>query len=160
MTQPQKRTEPVKTISRNRRARHDYDVLETIEAGIVLTGTEIKAIREGRVNLSEAYARVRNGEMWLYNAHIAEFSGASHYSHHDPRRPRKLLLHKKEIRRLELVVGQQRLTMTPLRLYIKGHRAKVELALVKGRRRHDKRQVIAQRDADREMRRATKLSAR
>ncbi len=149
---------PVKryrTIAVNRRARFNYEILERLEAGLVLTGAEIKSVREGRVDISEAYARVRNGEVWLLNAHIAEYAGASYYSEHDPRRPKKLLLHKRQIARLELEVGQQRLTMVPLRLYLKDHHAKVELALGRGRRRHDRRRAIAAREQDREMRRAT-----
>ncbi|MEE8362451.1 MAG: SsrA-binding protein SmpB [Dehalococcoidia bacterium] len=144
-----------RTIAVNRRARFNYDILEQLEAGLVLTGAEIKSVREGRVDISEAYARVRDGEVWLLNAHIAEYAGASHYSEHDPRRPKKLLLHKRQIARLELEVGQQRLTMVPLRLYLKDHHAKVELALGRGRRRHDRRRAIAAREQDREMRRAT-----
>lgn len=148
-----------RTIAVNRRARHDYEVLETVEAGISLTGSEIKSVRAGKVQIAEAYAQERNGEIWLQNAHITEWPGAGPWGQHDPRRPKKLLLRKSQIRRLGLLAAQQRLTMVPLRLYIKGHRAKVELALVRGLRKYDRREVIAKRDAEREARQALKRRA-
>ena len=143
------------TVSTNRRARFDYEVLDTIEAGLVLTGTEIKAIREGRANLAHAYARPENGELWLLGAHIAE------YSHNttgdlDPIRPRKLLLHREQIRKLTKQVAERGLTIVPLRLYLKRHLAKVELGIAKGRKRHDKRRLIVDRDRQREARDATR----
>ena len=149
-----------KTIAQNRRARFNHDIGERFEAGIVLSGTEIKSVREGRVNIAEAYARVRDGELWLMNAHIAEFKGASHYSEHDTLRPRKLLIHKKELRRLELELGRERSTLVPLRLYLKDHHAKVEIAVAKGRRQYDRRNAIKERETKRDMQRAMRLRDR
>lgn len=140
------------TIAANRRARHEYEVLESLEAGISLTGSEIKSLRAGRVQLAEAYAQERNGEIWLQNLHVSEWPGAGPWGQHDPRRPKKLLLRKEQIRRLGLLAAQQRLTMVPLRLYIKGHLAKVEIALVRGMRQYDRREAIKKRDVEREMR--------
>ena len=144
-----------KTVTVNRQARYEYDILETVEAGLVLTGTEIKSIRDGRVNIRDAYARPVDGELWLQGAHIATYPAAT-YNNHEPDRPRKLLLHKDQIEDLSRSIQGQGLTLVPLRLYIKRHRAKVELGLARGRRRHDKRQVIAKRDAERRMREATR----
>ncbi len=144
-----------RTITTNRRARHDYEVMETIEAGLVLTGTEIKAIREGRVSLSDSYGKPENGEMWLVNLHIAKYSADS-MQNHDPTRPRKLLLRKDQIRRLTRMVSERGLTLVPLRLYIKKHYAKVELGLARGRRRYDKRRAIVERDREREAREAVR----
>jgi SsrA-binding protein len=138
-----------KTITVNRRARFDYDILETVEAGLALKGTEIKAIREGRVNLSQAFAKPEGGELWLLNAHIAQYSAGS-YNNHDPIRPRKLLVHKDEARRLSSQVEQKGYTIVPLRLYIKGRLAKVELGLARGRRQYDKRQALINRERERE----------
>ncbi len=143
-------------ITTNRRARYDYEILETFEAGIVLTGSEIKSIRQGRVNIREAYAQVKNGEMWLYNAHISPYNAAGPFGQHDPVRPRKLLLHRSQIARIGFEVDRQRITLVPLRLYISRRRAKVELALAKGKRQYDRRETIKQRDAKREMDRALK----
>lgn len=142
-----------KTITVNRKARHEYDIVETVEAGLVLTGTEIKAIREGRVNLADAYAKPEGGELWLVNAHISQYSAAS-YNNHEPTRPRKLLLHKDEVQRLSRQVAQKGFTLVPLRLYIKRHVAKVELGLARGRKQYDKRQVIIEREREREARQA------
>lgn len=140
-------------ISVNRKALYDYEVVERVEAGLVLNGTEIKSIRAGRANLRDAYARPDGKELWLVNAHIASYAqGGIH--NHEPLRPRKLLLHKDQISGLIAGVGQKGLTIVPLRLYIKGHVAKVELGLARGRRQYDKRKVIARRDADREIDRA------
>lgn len=144
--------ERFQTIAVNRRARHEYEVLESLEAGISLTGSEIKSLRAGRVQLAEAYAQERNGEIWLQNLHVSEWPGAGPWGQHDPRRPKKLLLRKEQIRRLGLLAAQQRLTMVPLRLYIKGHLAKVEIALVRGMRQYDRREAIKKRDVEREMR--------
>ena len=144
-----------RTIATNRRARYDYEVMETIEAGLVLTGTEIKAIREGRVSLSDSYAKPENGEMWLVNLHIAKYSADS-MQNHDPTRPRKLLLRKDQIRRLTRMVSERGLTLVPLRLYIKKHYAKVELGLARGRRRYDKRRAIVERDREKEAREAVR----
>jgi SsrA-binding protein len=148
-----------RTIAVNRRARHEYDVLETVEAGIALTGSEIKSLRAGKVQMAEAYAQERGGEIWLQNAHISEWPGAGPWGQHDPRRPRKLLLRKEQIRRLGLLAAQQRLTMVPLKLYIKGHVAKVELALVRGRRQYDRREAIKKRDIEREIRQEARRPA-
>lgn len=137
------------TIVNNRRARRNYDVLDSVEAGLVLTGTEIKAIREGRVNLSDSYGKPEDGEIWLVNMHIAQYSAGSR-NNHEPTRPRKLLLHKDEITRLTRQVSERGLTLVPLRLYIKRHRAKVELAVARGRRQYDKRRAMIERERERE----------
>lgn len=143
------------TIVTNRRARRNYDVMDTVEAGLVLTGTEIKAIREGRVNLSDAYGKPENGELWLVNAHIAQYSAGS-LNNHDPTRPRKLLLHKDEIARLSRQVSERGLTLVPMRLYIRRHRAKVELGIARGRKLYDKRRAIIEREREREAQQALK----
>ena len=137
------------TIATNRRARRNYEVLDTVEAGLVLTGTEIKAIREGRVNLSDAYGKPESGELWLVNAHIAQYSAGSS-NNHDPTRPRKLLLHRDEIARLTRQVSERGLTLVPLRLYIRKHRAKVELATARGKKLYDKRRAMIERERERE----------
>ena len=146
-------------ITVNRKAYHDYHIQETLEAGIALKGSEIKSIRGGRVNLSDAYARPENGELWLYNSHIASYDAAS-YNTHEPTRPRKLLLHRKEINVLSGKVVQKGLTLVPLKLYIKHGIAKVELGVAKGKKVYDKRQTIARRDAEREAERAMKRRRR
>ena len=140
-----------KVIAVNRQARREYDILETVEAGLVLTGTEIKSIRGGRVNIRDAYARRMGGEMWLFGAHVAQYPSAG-LNNHEPDRPRKLLLKKDQIENLAEQVEARGLTLVPLRLYIRNHRAKVELGVGRGRTKYDKRQVIAKRDADRRMR--------
>ena len=137
------------TVVNNRRARRNYDVLDSVEAGLVLTGTEIKAIREGRVNLSDSYGKPEGGELWLVNMHIAQYSAGSS-NNHDPTRPRKLLLHKDEIVRLSRQVSELGLTLVPMRLYIRRHRAKVELAVAKGRKLYDKRRAMIERERERE----------
>ena len=137
------------TIVNNRRARRNYDVLDTVEAGLVLTGTEIKAIREGRVNLSDAYGKPEGGELWLVNMHIAQYSAGSR-NNHEPTRPRKLLLHKDEIIRLSRQVLERGLTLVPMRLYIRRHRAKVELGVARGRKLYDKRRAMIERERERE----------
>ena len=143
----------IKVIATNRKALHDYEILERLEAGLVLTGTEIKSIRAGRANLREAYARPEGGELWLVGAHIAQYPQGGIYNH-EPTRPRKLLLHGDQIGRLSGAVAQKGLTVVPLRLYIRNHVAKVELGVARGRRQYDKRKVIARRDAEREMQQA------
>src|SRR3954454_8743899 len=143
----------VQSIAKNRQARHDYAIIDTWEAGIVLTGTEVKALREGRANISDAYGTVRNGEIFLLNLHISQYERGGD-SNHEPTRTRKLLLHRKEIRRLIGAVERQGLTLVPLELYFKNGVAKVALALGKGKKLHDKRETERQRDADREMARA------
>lgn len=142
-----------KTVTVNRKAYHDYQILRTIEAGVVLTGTEIKAIREGRVNLRDAYVRPEGREMWLVGSHIGPYAAAGRFNH-EPGRRRKLLLHRDEIWELSRLVLQRGLTLIPLRLYLKEGLAKVELALARGRREYDKREVIAKREAERQMQRA------
>jgi|SRR5579875_3762746 SsrA-binding protein len=137
----------------NRRARHEYHILETVEAGIVLTGPEVKSLRSGGASLAEAYARVRDGEVWLVGMHIAPYDHGG-YADHEPRRPRKLLLHKEEILRLQGRVQEKGLTLVPLRLYFKRGRAKVELGLARGKQLWDKRRAIAEREALRETARA------
>lgn len=141
------------TVALNRKARHNYTITDTFEAGIVLTGTEIKSVRAGKVTLSDAYARVERGEAWLMNAHIAQFDQGNRYNH-EPRRDRKLLLHRVEIDSLLGKAAQKGLTVVPLRLYIsdKG-RAKVELGLAKGKQLHDRRRDIAERQSKREVER-------
>jgi len=146
---------PNKVITINRKAFHDYHILERIEAGLVLTGTEIKSIRAGRVNLRSSYARAEGGELWLVDAHIAHYPGGGIYNH-DPARARKLLLHRDEIMRLQGQLSQKGLTLVPLRLYIKNHRAKVELGLARGKRLYDKRQAIIRRETEREAQRAVR----
>ena len=143
-----------KAIAVNRKALHDYDILERVEAGLVLAGTEIKSIRAGRANIRQAYARPEGGELWLVGAHIAHYPQGGIYNH-EPTRPRKLLLHRDQLTQLVGAVTQKGLTIIPLRLYIRNHVAKVELGLARGRRQYDKRKAIARRDAEREMRRAT-----
>lgn len=140
-------------VAENRKARHDYFVEETVEAGLVLTGTEIKSIRAGHVNLRESHAMIRNGEVFVYGMHIAPYEQGNRFNH-DPLRPRKLLLHRREIDRLYGRVRQQGFTLVPLRLYIARGRAKVELALVRGKKQYDKRRAIAERDARRRIERA------
>jgi len=144
-------------IAVNRRARHEYHVEEAIEAGIVLTGSEVKALREGKVNLKDSHARIERGEVWLWNVHVSPYGPASQFGH-DPTRTRKLLLHANEIERLQGKVKERGLTLVPLRMYFKNGRAKVELALVRGKKQHDKREAIREREVRREVDRA--LSAR
>ena len=143
------------SIAKNRRARHDYSILDTYEAGLVLTGSEVKSLRDGKANLSDAYGIVRNGEIFLLNLHISPYERAS-YNNHEPTRTRKLLLHKREIRRLIGAVERQGLTLVPLELYFKRGVAKVAMALGKGKKLHDKRDAEKQRDADREIARTVR----
>jgi SsrA-binding protein len=142
-----------KLVAQNRKARHDYEVLDTYEAGLVLTGTEVKSLRAGRASLVDSYAQIRDGEAWLHGAHIPEYTQGT-WTNHEPRRIRKLLLHRDEIARLIGKTREGGLTLVPLSLYFKDGKAKVEIALARGRRSYDKRQVLAQRDADREVSRA------
>ena len=140
----------VESIAKNRRARHDYSILDTYEAGIVLTGSEVKSLREGRANLSDSYGIVRDGEIYLINLHISPYERAS-YNNHEPTRTRKLLLHKREIGRLIGAIERQGLTLIPLELYFKHGIAKVAMALGKGKQAHDKREDAKAKDADREI---------
>ncbi len=142
-----------RNIVTNRRAFHDYEIMEKLEAGLVLTGTEIKSVRAGRVDLRDGYARPQDGELWLVNAHISPYDPAS-ANNHDPRRPRKLLLHKYQIAYLQASVAQKGLTVVALRLYIRNHVAKVELGLARGKRQYDKRRAIIERELDMAARRA------
>ena len=144
-----------RTITVNRKAFHDYEILEKFEAGLMLTGTEIKSVRGGRVDLRDAYARAQDGELWLVNAHIAPYDPASR-DNHDPRRPRKLLLHREEIAELIAAVAQKGLTVVALRIYIRNHVAKVELGLARGKRQYDKRRSMIERELDMEARRAVR----
>jgi SsrA-binding protein len=137
----------------NRRARHEYFIEETIEAGIVLVGSEIKSVRAGRVNLTEGYIRVEKGEAWLLNTHISPWQQAGTYFNHEPTRPRKLLLHIEEIARLKSKVSQKGLTLVPLKLYFVRGRAKLEIGVAKGKKLYDKREAIGERDAQRDMER-------
>jgi SsrA-binding protein len=143
---------PIKVITVNRQAYHDYFVERTIEAGIALMGTEIKSIRDGNVNLRGAYAIARNGELWLENAHIAVYEHGNRYNH-EPMRNRKLLLHRREIAQLQAKVETKGLTLIPLKLYLKGGKAKIELGLCRGKKLYDKRDAIAERDAKRDIER-------
>ncbi len=143
-------------IAVNRRARHDYSIEETFEAGIALTGSEVKSLRAGKANLKDSYGRVQNREVWLWNAHISPYGPASQFGH-EPTRTRKLLLHRHEIARLHGRIKERGLTLIPLRLYFKNGRAKVELALARGKKQYDKRASIRDRELRREADRATKL---
>ena len=147
------REQGVKVIARNRRARHDYHIEDTVEAGLVLTGTEVKSLRAGRASLTEAFAQISGDELWLHGLHIPEYAQGT-WTNHDPRRTRKLLLHRKEIDRLASQVAERGFTIVPLSLYFSGGKAKVELALARGKRTYDKRHDLARRDAAREVDRA------
>lgn len=139
-----------KTVVTNRKARHFYDILETIEAGIVLQGTEVKSLRQGKVNIGDAYARIKDGEVWLVDMHISPYEHGNVHNH-DPLRPRKLLLHKQEIKRLLGKVQERGLTLIPLRIYFKRGKAKVELAVARGKKIYDRREAIKRRDQEREI---------
>lgn len=145
----------IKTVATNRKAYHNYLLSDNVEAGIALTGTEIKSVRMGRVSLGDAYVRPEAGELWLVNAHIARYEAGSYMSH-EPTRPRKLLLHRKEINSFTSKVQEKGLTLVPVRLYIKDSIAKVEVALGRGKKLYDKRETIARRETEREIERAVK----
>ncbi len=147
-----------KTVTVNRKAKHDYHIVRTLEAGLSLRGTEIKSIREGRVSIREAYVRPDDGEVWLVGAHIAHYAPAG-AANHDPTRRRRLLLHKRQIEELRREVEGQGVTVVPLRLYLKGGRAKLEIAVGRGKKHYDKRADIAKKDADRQMQRALRRKA-
>jgi len=147
-------TSATKRIADNRRARFDYQVLDTVEAGLVLQGSEVKSLRLGQVQLADAFARWSDGELWLEGVHIAPYQFATGVGAHEPDRRRKLLLHRDEIDRLQARIAQERLALVPLRLYFKDGRVKVELGLAKGRQKGDKRHAIAERDSKREIERA------
>ena len=149
----------IKTVATNRKARHNYHIIDSVEAGIVLTGSEIKSIRAGKVSLGDAYVRPEKGELWLLNAHIARYD-ASRYMSHEPTRARKLLLHSKEIKSLTSQTAEKGLTLVPLRLYIKNSLAKLEVAIARGKKLYDKREAITRRETDRALERAVKTRAR
>lgn len=149
---PLEKAEQDKTVALNRKAFHDYDILDTMEAGISLRGSEIKSIRAGAVNLREAFARVESGEIWLYNAHIARYDASGPFGH-EPTRPRKLLLHRKQINSWASRMQEKGLTIIPLKLYLKRGLAKLELGLARGRKIYDKREKIREREIERELRR-------
>jgi SsrA-binding protein len=149
------REQAQKTIADNRKAHHDYHLLETFEAGMALLGTEVKSIREGGANLRDSYARVEDGEVWVYNVHISPYRNRG-YSDHDPKRRRKLLLHRQEIRKLIGKTTERGMTIVPVRMYLKNGRVKMAISLAKGKKEHDKRETIKRRETDRETRAAVK----
>ena len=149
----------IQVVASNRKALHDYHLEEAFEAGIALTGTEIKSVRAGRVNLRDGYVQIRQGEAWLMNCHISPYDPASR-ENAEPLRPRRLLLHKRELARLQNRVAERGWTIVPLRMYLKDNRAKVEIALARGKRQYDKREAIARRDVEREMAREVKERVR
>jgi SsrA-binding protein len=155
-----KETQPNQTVADNRKARHDYFIEENYEAGLALTGSEIKSVRGGRVNLRGGYARVLNGEIWLYDVHISPYEQSGTHYNHQPTRPRKLLLHRREISRILGQVERQGFTLVPLRIYFKGRRAKVDLGLARGKKLYDKREDIAKRESKRDIERAMKARSR
>ncbi len=146
----------VKLVARNKKARFNYELGDRYEAGMVLLGSEVKSLRMGKANLTDSYARVKNQEVWLMGLHISPYPWATH-TNHEPERPRKLLLHRREIRRLVGKMNEQGFSLIPLSVYFEHGRAKVELALARGKKKHDKRQAIKRRDQEREMERALKL---
>jgi SsrA-binding protein len=149
------REQAQQTIADNRKAHHDYHLLETFEAGVALLGTEVKSIREGGANLRDSFARIESGEVWIYNVHISPYRNRG-YSDHDPKRRRKLLLHRQEIRKLIGKTVERGMTLVPVRMYLKNGRVKVAISLAKGKKEHDKRETIKRREADRETRAAVK----
>jgi SsrA-binding protein len=149
------REQAQKSIAENRKAFHDYHIIETFEAGVALLGTEVKAIREGNVNLRDSFARVDGGEVWIHNVHISPYSHRG-YAEHEPTRKRKLLLHRKEIRKLIGRTVEKGMTLVPTRMYFKNGHVKVALGLAKGKQEHDKRETSKKREADRETRAAVK----
>ncbi len=152
--------DPGRPVASNRRARHDYEILDTVECGIVLQGSEVKSLRGGRIALQDSYARVIDGEVWLFGVHVPPYAQANGFGAHDPDRRRKLLLHRRQIDEWMGRSQQQSLTMVPLSIYFKDGRAKVELALAKGRRQYDKRHAIAARDAGREAAREARAAVK
>jgi SsrA-binding protein len=150
MTQPH-----IKIVCQNKKARHDYHIIEVMEAGMVLVGTEVKSLREGRANLKDSYARIRDGELYLVQAHISPYSHAS-LDNHDPERARKLLVHKRELKRLTGKTQEKGLTLVPLKIYFKDGKAKIELALASGKKSYDKRETLKRQTQKREMERAIK----
>ncbi len=159
MPEPSERAAAERLIAENRKAMHDYHLFETFEAGMVLQGTEVKSIREGRVNLRDSFARVEQGEIWVYNIHISAYSHRG-YADHEPTRRRKLLLHRQEIRKLIGKTVERGMTLVPLRVYFKKGRIKLAISLAKGKQAHDKRETIRKREVDRETRAALKSRSR
>ncbi|MCX6538661.1 MAG: SsrA-binding protein SmpB [Acidobacteria bacterium] len=157
--QKEERRKAERIIADNRKAHHDYHLLETFEAGVALVGTEVKAIREGRVNLRDSYARVTDGEVFVHNVHIGSYSSRG-YADHEPLRPRKLLLHRHEIRKLIGKTTERGMTLVPVRMYFKDGRVKMAISLAKGKQAHDKRETIRRREIDRESRAAIKSHGR
>ncbi len=153
-------SEGIKVIARNRRASHDYHLEKTYEAGLVLRGSEIKSIRANRINLQEGFVQEREGELWLMNVHVSPYEQAGVYGYVDPIRPRKLLLHKKEIAQIMSKMRERGYTVVPTQVFLQRGRAKVEIALAKGKKQYDKRADLAKRDSERQMRQAIKESAR
>ena len=149
----------IKLVATNRKARHYYHILETIEAGMVLTGTEVKSLRDSRANLGDAHGEIKDGEAWIVSLHISPYEQGNRFNH-DPLRPRKLLLSQREIHRLTVKTREKGLTLIPLRIYFRDGWAKIELALARGKKAHDKREDIAKRDAEREMARAMSRKGR
>ncbi len=147
--------EHIKIIAENRKARHDFHIVDKFEAGLVLLGTEVKSLRQGRVNLKDSYARIKNGELWVYQMHIGPYPFA-YYNNHEPLRPRKLLMHKYEIKRLYGKLNERGYTLVPLQIYFRDGKAKLTLALAKGKRKHDKREAIRRRDEKRDLERQRK----
>ena len=148
--------EKIRVVTTNRKARHEYKIIDSYEAGIVLLGTEVKSIREGRVNLSDSYARFRRGELWLIGLHISPYT-QSDIENHDPLRDRKLLLNSRELKKLFRQVEEKGVTLIPLKVYFKGHLVKIELGLGRGKRKYDKRAAIAEKDQKRDMERQRKM---
>jgi SsrA-binding protein len=148
--------EGIKVIAKNRKAHYDYFVEETFQAGLVLMGSEIKSIRANQVNLGDGFVQEQDGELWLLNVHISPYSQGSYAGHKDPVRPRKLLLHKKEMRKIHDEMRERGYTIIPTMIYLQKGRAKVEIAIAKGKKLYDKRETIGKRDAEREIRRALK----
>ncbi len=151
-----KKSDGYKVVSDNRKARFLYEILETYQAGLELKGTEVKSIKAGKANMQDGYAIIRKGEAWLLNVHISPYQSASGYFNHEPRRTRKLLLHRKEINKLTGKIEQQGLTLVPLRMYLKNGRVKVDIALARGKKLHDKREALKRKDDKRSMERAMK----
>jgi len=149
-------SEGIKVVARNKKAFHEYHIEDTYQAGLVLLGSEIKSIRAGRVNLRDGYAQDRDGELWLMNVHITPYEQADQWGHEDPMRPRKLLLHRREIDRIITHIRERGYTAVPTRLYLERGLAKVDIAIAKGKKKHDKRATMAKRDAERDIRRALK----
>jgi len=154
MAKKQPEADGIRVVCRNRKAAHDFELIEKVECGLMLAGTEVKSLRAGKASLEGAFARIENGEVWLYRAEIPEYSQGG-WTNHDPKRKRKLLLHNRQIAKLTTETSQKGATLIPLQLYFKGSRAKLEIALARGKKLHDKRQTLKEKDAKRQMSRAS-----